>query len=597
MKKSLLLSLLLYSMLASGQFNPPIPEGSVFIGRWVLWLTGEPVPHPVLSPAAFGNSDGFLDEEFHLPLEYDPNIQDYDYLDDLNRAVDNWNRETNIANIKVTGASQIPEPWALTNIQPGNLIVSVNEDLNTNVRCDQLPLLGRTEFQSISRECDDSSWPGVGPVLVSAIVYVHPAACFFDLVPSKGHYSMEAVLTHELGHLFGLNHHGTSSLSNVMYRYLEDYTLRGDLGTLDIEAINRLYGHDGRLGGNFDDDYFNSIPCDDFDPEIVGDLTGIPTDGTFNPYSNQPGVSVPPCSNCFRDEGEEGVDCGGNCALPCEVTCTGNSENKRYSGQNPAIWNQTIVNDWITLGDFDGNTPSNVVVKEGAIKNLQAGTKIEISEGVHIEKGAVVDFNIDNCNCPELCSPILPNVFTPNCDGINDFYSIRVNGWTHFSIEVKDLFGRTLYTSSGGLDETGLQMIMWNGLDNEGDPLADSYYLVNVTLTCDCNGLIRELETVLVHVINSSTCMEGTLKNDMSSQNSRNLVYPTNLRVGDKFVIEGIALNGAQVRLLSTSGIALNSSYEQNGFKVPQNSAPGLYEVVLVRSTGRIESIGRIIIH
>lgn len=67
---------------------------------------------------------------------------------------------------------------------------------------------------------------------------------------------------------------------------------------------------------------------------------------------------------------------------------------------------------------------------------------------------------------------VIPNVFTPNGDGINDGYSILVSGISKLEIGIYDRWGKLVYEQSGG-------SIYWDGNTKNGrEASAGTYYYV-----------------------------------------------------------------------------------------------------------------------
>ncbi len=68
----------------------------------------------------------------------------------------------------------------------------------------------------------------------------------------------------------------------------------------------------------------------------------------------------------------------------------------------------------------------------------------------------------------------LPNVFTPNNDGSNDYFSIQSSGIKDFSIVVMDNQNTVVFKS----DDADFK---WNGVDLKGDQVAEGNYIYYVT--------------------------------------------------------------------------------------------------------------------
>ncbi len=89
---------------------------------------------------------------------------------------------------------------------------------------------------------------------------------------------------------------------------------------------------------------------------------------------------------------------------------------------------------------------------------------------------SVLDVTIDvNLPCSDFT---VPNVFTPNNDGINDDFVVDVRNPSSYSIYIYDRWGRVVYSSSD-------PNVYWNGRINKTDYLApDGVYYYVIKATC-----------------------------------------------------------------------------------------------------------------
>lgn len=67
----------------------------------------------------------------------------------------------------------------------------------------------------------------------------------------------------------------------------------------------------------------------------------------------------------------------------------------------------------------------------------------------------------------------LPNTFTPNGDGVNDFLQFEVNGLMQFRIEVYSAKGELIFVSQDA-------MFRWDGLKMDGTPAPNGRYVYQV---------------------------------------------------------------------------------------------------------------------
>lgn len=93
-------------------------------------------------------------------------------------------------------------------------------------------------------------------------------------------------------------------------------------------------------------------------------------------------------------------------------------------------------------------------------------------------------------------SLLVPNVFTPNGDGINDvFYVGGANGYTKVSIEVFNRWGKRVFSNSEDKNREVSQACFWDGTDmGSGEVLGDGVYFYIVNATDDVTGNSESLK-------------------------------------------------------------------------------------------------------
>ena len=79
----------------------------------------------------------------------------------------------------------------------------------------------------------------------------------------------------------------------------------------------------------------------------------------------------------------------------------------------------------------------------------------------------------------------LPNIFTPNNDGINDFLIVNTTELTEFSLVVLDQRNRIIYTSQ----DTNLS---WDGLGISGEPVPSGNYVYFITARDAAGSLVTK---------------------------------------------------------------------------------------------------------
>jgi gliding motility-associated-like protein len=80
----------------------------------------------------------------------------------------------------------------------------------------------------------------------------------------------------------------------------------------------------------------------------------------------------------------------------------------------------------------------------------------------------------------------VPNIFTPNNDGINDDFVINILNPATYSIAIYDRWGKVVYTST---DPT----VYWNGkLLNTDYMVPDAVYYYIIKASCGTNNYLKK---------------------------------------------------------------------------------------------------------
>ncbi|NSW44690.1 MAG: gliding motility-associated C-terminal domain-containing protein [Bacteroidales bacterium] len=67
-----------------------------------------------------------------------------------------------------------------------------------------------------------------------------------------------------------------------------------------------------------------------------------------------------------------------------------------------------------------------------------------------------------------------PNIFTPNNDGQNDFFTIKTNGYNNFTLDIFNRWGAIVYSVTA-------KRLLWDGYSSAGIPLPAGIYYYHVT--------------------------------------------------------------------------------------------------------------------
>jgi gliding motility-associated-like protein len=144
---------------------------------------------------------------------------------------------------------------------------------------------------------------------------------------------------------------------------------------------------------------------------------------------------------------------------------------------------------------YDFSTPEN---ESDLNTEFQQSNKIDINKEIVTEKGPqkieqqdpIIRNNTASTSeivaNPELTTKeqestvLLPNIFTPNGDGKNDFLSIKIGEVTEFSVVILNQANKVIYTSSN-------PNFLWDGLATNGELSPAGTYVYYISAK-DLNG-------------------------------------------------------------------------------------------------------------
>jgi gliding motility-associated-like protein len=138
------------------------------------------------------------------------------------------------------------------------------------------------------------------------------------------------------------------------------------------------------------------------------------------------------------------------------------------------------LNNWVwNFGDGSPNSnlsnPANTYTTPGVYTVVVAAWN---------DDPACVVFDTLTIEVVEQATLAMTNVFTPNSDGTNDFFTAKISGVKEIKVEVFDRWGRLVHEStSSGLAASPQDVPLWDGKSGGGNLAADGtyYYIIHAT--------------------------------------------------------------------------------------------------------------------
>lgn len=144
-----------------------------------------------------------------------------------------------------------------------------------------------------------------------------------------------------------------------------------------------------------------------------------------------------------------------------------------------------VASGEVELHQVTKNISSTSVVQAGADVTYRAGESIDLNPGFEAQAGSNFLAEIVPLDCVPGCFPIsidlLPNVFTPNGDGINDQLCYNTTNATSFEFQAFNRWGNLVHSSSGPVIDD--QACVWNGAGSCGG----CWYAVIITFRNECD--------------------------------------------------------------------------------------------------------------
>lgn len=199
--------------------------------------------------------------------------------------------------------------------------------------------------------------------------------------------------------------------------------------------------------------------------------------------SSNPQPPIPPahCDDCIQNYDETAIDCGGADCYPCGMQDVITLKTLMDIPENSAKSRYEL------FAEPDPNTL--LALKSGNNYSFEAGMNVHLNGGFEVEKGAEFYAGIDaelmsepDRGCGGYCVNTA-NVFTPNGDGINDYWAFSQAFAIEYDLRIWDRNNQTIYSINGQPIYKNGGVIAWDG----SGATQNTTYWGLLTLT-DCNG-------------------------------------------------------------------------------------------------------------
>ena len=193
------------------------------------------------------------------------------------------------------------------------------------------------------------------------------------------------------------------------------------------------------------------------------------------------------------------LDDGNGCFVPLSlnpINVLSNNINALFSASPvPANVGQTIT----FVDQSTGGSGSGIINwfwdMSNATYNNMSGFNVEHVyqiAGIYIVTLTVVDnlgcTDIYSLEVPVNAEVIVPNVFTVNGDGVNEYFSLIYDAFKSFNVSILNRWGNVVYE---GKDLTGINL--WNGYDKSGKLCTEGVYFYKI------DGILYDEEPVSKH--------------------------------------------------------------------------------------------------
>jgi gliding motility-associated-like protein len=201
-------------------------------------------------------------------------------------------------------------------------------------------------------------------------------------------------------------------------------------------------------------------------PRLLAGLAGVYTITANNPLNGCTAVNTMTVINgTLTAEFSADKNFG---YAPLEVTFT------NYSHSTNSVSATTSISTWWSFGNNSVTTTTATSIQPVTVYN-QPGTYTAVIYAIKGSCTATATYSI-NVEIPSHL--VIPNIFTPNGDGVNDLYFLGTANMAEITAQIYDRWGQIVYelTSSTG-------NIAWDGLNQSGKEVPDGVYFYVIKAT------------------------------------------------------------------------------------------------------------------
>ena len=263
------------------------------------------------------------------------------------------------------------------------------------------------------------------------------------------------------------------------------------------------------------------------------------------------------------------------------------------AGKNVGLANAGIGNVVITALSGGSLPHQNRVT-------FRAGSFISLEPGFEVKTGAVFETELRGCGSPSgIITNVLPNAYTPNCDGINDQFCFFPTNASTYSIDIYDSWGRLFATLSGqiplGMSPVCVDIpleyatediyLAFIHLSNCGEETLDQSGTIFISASEGCYPMAKRNDLIVdTSFVNLQTSTRREQQKTMKTYPDPACDYIT-IQVSDVSADDKITISGADGRIVYSNDVIS----KQMSLSL-ENLSNGFYIITYTSSDGSILS-------